>query len=82
MAKYIVTVDRSICIACGAAPAVCPEIFMLSSDNGRNRVVEKYSIKTGEDISIGEIPDELYECAKAGAGICPVGAIRVEEIKE
>lgn len=81
LVKYRVVVDRSTCIACGAAPAACPEVFVLGSDNGKNRVIDKYSVKTDEEVSIGEISEELYECARAGADVCPVGAIKVEEVK-
>ncbi len=81
MAKYRVIVDRVNCLGCGAAPAACPEIFELGDDNGKNRVVAKYSVQTTRDISIGEIPEELYECAKSGADVCPVGAIRIEKIE-
>jgi len=77
---YKVTVDRSLCIACGAAPAACPRVYYLGSDNGKNRVVEQYSKELSEDKSIGEVPDELYQCAKEGADVCPVGAITVEMI--
>uniref|UniRef100_A0A7C3SLB9 Ferredoxin n=1 Tax=Thermofilum pendens TaxID=2269 RepID=A0A7C3SLB9_THEPE len=81
MAKYRVVVDRGKCISCGAAPAACPEVFELGSDNGRNRVVEKYSVRTDESVSVGEVPEELYECAKSGAEVCPVGAITVERVE-
>lgn len=81
LVKYRVIVDRATCIACGAAPAACPEVYVLGSDNGKNRVVDQYSVETSEDTSVGEIPEELYECAKSGADVCPVGAIKIEEIK-
>lgn len=80
MARYRVIVNRSICISCGVAPSTCPELYELGPDNLKNRVVEKYSVKTDDEISVGEIPEELYECAKSGAEVCPVGAIRVEKI--
>jgi len=82
LARYRVIVDRVACIACGAAPAICSEIFELGLDNGKNRVVKKFNVRTDENISIGEIPGELYECAKAAAEICPVNAIKVEKIEE
>jgi len=81
LARYRVIVDRVACIGCGAAPAVCPEIFELGLDNGKNRVVEKYNVETNENISIGEIPEELYSCAKAGVDVCPVNAIKIEKIE-
>lgn len=79
MGGYRVIVDRKSCLGCGAAVAACPEIFVLGDDNGKNRVVDKYSVETNENISIGIIPEELYECAKSAAEVCPVGAIRIEK---
>jgi ferredoxin len=76
---YKITVDRSACIACGAAPAACPQLFYLGDDNGKNRIIEQYSKETNESISIGVIPDELYQCAKEGSDVCPVFAINVEK---
>lgn len=82
MTRYRVIVDRVACIACGAAPATCSEIFELGPDNGKNRIIEKFNVRTDENISIGEIPGELYDCAKTAAEICPVSAIKIEDIKE
>ncbi|MEM4487669.1 MAG: ferredoxin [Desulfurococcaceae archaeon] len=79
MAKFKVIVDRVKCIGCGVAPSVCPEIFLLDSGDLKNRVVDKYSTQKDENISIGIIPEELYECAKTAAGACPVGAITIEK---
>ena len=81
MKGYKVTVDRSKCIGCGVAPTVCSSIFKLGMDNGKNRIIEKYSVKTTEKKSIGEVPEELGECVKTAAESCPVGAISVEEIE-
>lgn len=80
MSRYRVVINRAACLSCGAAPAACPEVFELGRDNGKNRVVEKYSVKTDDGISIGEIPEELYGCARSGADICPVSAITIEKI--
>ncbi len=82
MVKYKVVVNRSLCIACGVAPALCPEVFELGSDTGRNKVVGKYSTELSEEISVGIIPEELHQCAKRGADSCPVSAISVEEVKD
>ena len=78
---YKITVDRNLCIACGAAPAACPQIFFLGNDNGKNRVSEQYSKETTDDTSIGIVPNDLYQCAKEGADVCPVSAITVEKTK-
>ncbi|MEM0361628.1 MAG: ferredoxin [Sulfolobales archaeon] len=82
MVKYKVTVSRTSCISCGVAPAVCPEVFELGSDNGKNKVVDKYSVELTDEISVGVIPKELYECAKHGADSCPVSAIVVEKVED
>ncbi|MCS7140265.1 MAG: ferredoxin [Candidatus Nezhaarchaeota archaeon] len=76
---YKVTVDREKCIACGAAAALCPEVFMMGEDIYKLRVSDKYSKYYDEQVSIGEIPDELYNCAKEAADSCPVNAIKIEK---
>jgi len=82
MAKYKVVINRSICLGCGAAPAACSEVYELGDDNGKNRIVAKYSVELTPDISIGIIPEELYECTKNGADVCPVSAISIEKIED
>lgn len=78
---YRIVIDRGLCISCGAAPTTCPQVYELGKDNGKNKVVEKYSVELGEGRSVGIIPDELYTCAKEGADVCPVSAIYVEKIE-
>jgi len=75
MGSIKVVVDRNKCMSCGIAPAVCPEVFVLE---GKNRVVDKYSKQTDNNISIGEVPEELRECVVNAANSCPVNAITVE----
>ncbi|MCS7104963.1 MAG: ferredoxin [Thermofilaceae archaeon] len=81
MPKVKVTVDRSKCVSCGAAPSICPEVYVLGDDNGKNRVVDKYSVQLTDEVSVGIIPEELAECAINGADACPVEAIKVETIE-
>jgi len=76
---FKVIVDREKCISCGLAPSICPKVFVLGEDNGKNRVIEEYSVETTETLSIGKVPDELYECVKEAAEACPVSAITVEK---
>ncbi|MEM1620277.1 MAG: ferredoxin [Fervidicoccaceae archaeon] len=76
--KYRVIVERERCISCGVAPAVCPQVFELGRDTGKNKVVDTFSVDTTETISVGEISAELYDCAKRAAELCPVGAITIE----
>jgi ferredoxin len=68
-------VDRQLCIACRVAPDLCPTVFVLGADNGKNRLVEAYSTETSNDVSTGVIPDELHACARKAAAACPVQAI-------
>lgn len=77
---YKVIVDREKCVACGAAPAICPEVFVMGSDIYKARVVDKYSKHLDEKTSIGEIPDSLYNCVKEAADNCPVNAIKIEKL--
>ncbi len=78
MAKIRVIVDRDTCIGCGVAPATCPDVFVLGDDNGKNRVVDDWSVKLDEHESIGEVPEDLKDCVQAAVDACPVQAIRFE----
>jgi len=80
LSRYKVTVDRSLCIGCGVAPSICSQVFELGTDNGKNRVVEAYSVRTDENFSEGVIPEDLYDCAASAVQSCPVGAIKIEKI--
>ncbi len=73
-----IVVDRTACIACGVAPSICPDVFVLGQDTGRNRVVDRYSVETTRETSIGVVPEELCECVKQAVDMCPVGAIKIE----
>jgi len=77
MMVYRVSVDRVLCIACGVAPTVCPQVFIMGEDNGKNRLLEEYSEETSDDISTGIVPDDLYDCVREAADACPVQAITV-----
>ncbi len=80
MRRFRVVVDRSKCIACGVAWLTCGEVFAAGEDNGKNRVREEYETEHSETVSVGIVPEELYECVKSAAEACPVRAITVEEI--
>ena len=81
MMKYKIVVNRDACVACGVAPNLCPQVFVLGDDNGKTRVVDEYSKTTTEEKSTGEIPEDQYDCAKGAAESCPVQAITIEEIQ-
>ena len=80
--KHKVSVNRSLCIACGIAPSLCPQVFEPREDNRKTRIVHKYSEENSEDTSVGVIPKELYDCVERAAEACPVQAITIEGIKE
>ena len=81
MVKIRVVVDRDKCIACGAAPATCPKVFVLGSDNGKNRVVDEYSVELTSSRSVGIVPEELRDCVEKAVEVCPVKAISMEIIE-
>ena len=76
--SYRVLVDRDMCIACGVAPTVCPQVFVLGEDNGKNRLLEKFSEETSSGLSKGVIAGDLLDCVRKAADSCPVQAITIE----
>lgn len=58
------SVDKNICIGCGACQAICPDVFEIEEDGLAN-------VK-------GQINDETKEDAIDAKEGCPVGAI-IEE---
>lgn len=72
-----VTINQEECIDCGVCYADCPEVFEEDEENGTSQIVEAYRVDG--DPTVGEIPDELVECAELGADGCPVEAIELEE---
>jgi len=78
MAKYRVKVDKDLCTACGSCYALCDKVYE-SDDEGKSQIVE--NLRAG-DVNIGEIGDDLYNCAKDAADTCPVEAISIEKISD
>ena len=71
-----VTIDRDECISCGACYADCPQVFEENDDDYLSQIVEEYRVDG--DIAVGEVPDDLEECATSAAEGCPVEIIHVE----
>ncbi len=65
-----VSIDQSLCIACGSCVAICPEVFEMKED-GTVDVKDQWKGK--------DIPVELEEKVKEAHGMCPVIAIVIEE---
>ena len=71
-----VTIDREECIECGTCYADCPEVFEESPEDYFSQIVEEYRVDG--DLAVGEIPEDLEECAEEAAFGCPVEIIHVE----
>jgi ferredoxin len=76
MAKIRVRIDRDECIVCGSCWVDCPEVFEEGPDDGFSQVVEQYRLD--DDLSQGEVPEELESCVQEAAEICPVEIIHLE----
>jgi len=56
-----ISVDKNLCIACGACVSLCPDVFRINENDGK---AEAFSQKN-------------EDCAKGAASSCPVQAISV-----
>ncbi|MDY0097517.1 MAG: ferredoxin [Candidatus Dojkabacteria bacterium] len=65
-----VSIDQSLCIACGSCVAICPEVFEMKEDG----TVDVKSEWKGK-----EIPVELQAKVQEAHDVCPVTAIVIEE---
>jgi ferredoxin len=72
-----VTIDREACIDCGVCYADCPDVFEEDNADSTSQIVEVY--RDSGDPGVGQVPDELAECARSAADGCPVEAIHIEE---
>lgn len=57
-------VDRDTCIGCGLCSETCPEVFVLDDESIARVIVETPG-------------QELYDCVREAAEICPVEAISI-----
>lgn len=76
-AKFEVTIDRDECISCELCWETCPDFFEENSEDGFSQVVEKY--RTGDNLGVGEAPEDLRDSLQEAADECPVEIIHVEE---
>jgi ferredoxin len=70
-----VQIERDECISCAACWDDCPDVFEENMEDGLSQVVEDYQVD--EDPAVGEIPDDLEECAQDAADACPVEIIQL-----
>lgn len=59
------TVNKDLCIGCGACTGICPNVFAIEDDGKAGVIVDEVAA------------DDEAACNDAAAG-CPVGAIEVE----
>lgn len=68
-----VSIDRDGCIECGVCEQTCSEIFVVQSGE-KASIIKKYQKNIP---SVGEIPDDLTNCANDAAASCPVQVISI-----
>ncbi len=66
-----VTIDQDGCIECGACEEACSEVFS-AGDGEKASIVEKYRT---DSPAVGDVPDNLVDCAEEGVSSCPVQVI-------
>jgi ferredoxin len=66
---YKISVDKNECIGCGACEAQCPDGFEMQEKEGK--MLAKPKKEKVNDLG----------CAKEAADMCPVNAIKIEEVK-
>ncbi|MCL4534049.1 MAG: ferredoxin [Bacteroidetes bacterium] len=74
---FKVTIDRDGCISCAACWAACQEMFEENPDDGLNQIVEQYRVDGS--LAEGLATEEMEDCVREGADVCPVEVIHVEE---
>jgi ferredoxin len=71
-----IAIDRDGCISCGNCEAMCPQVFKLQVEgDGKAAIVEQYR---KEDLSKGEVGDDLRTCIETARDGCPVQVITTE----
>lgn len=70
-----VTIDRENCISCGMCWETCPAVYGENTEDSKSQVV--LQLQEAGDPAVGRMGDDLAECARAGADVCPVSVISV-----
>ncbi len=68
-----VQLDRDGCISCTNCWAICPSVFQRNAIDCHTEVACPYR---GQDISSGEVPEDLEACVTMAAEFCPVSVIK------
>lgn len=70
-----VTIDRENCISCGMCWETCPAVYEENTEDSKSQVA--LQMQEAGDPAVGHIADDLAECAREGADVCPVSVISV-----
>jgi ferredoxin len=73
----ICVIRREECTSCASCWDLCPEFFEMNPDDSLSEVVPQY--RRNDNLSEGDVPEELKECVQDAADSCPVQIISVEE---
>ena len=71
-----VSIDRSNCVSCGSCWDTCPDFFEQNPDDSFSQVIEKF--RFNGNMAEGQPPQDLEDCARDAADLCPVQIISVE----
>lgn len=69
-----ITIDQEGCTECGACVGACADIYEMKTGE-KASIVEKY--RAGSPAK-GEVGEDLSECARSGADVCPVNVIHIK----
>lgn len=71
------SIDRPNCTSCGTCWDTCPEFFEEDPDDHFSRIIGKFRV--GGSKTEGSVPDDLEDCVKEAADLCPVQIITVTD---
>jgi ferredoxin len=72
-----VIIDRASCTSCRLCSETCPLLFEENEKDTFSQIVKKF--RHDGNIAVGVPPEELEDCAREAADLCPVQIITIEE---
>ena len=70
-----ITIDRDNCISCGMCWDTCPEVYEQNAADSQSQILSSWQVAGNP--AEGSVGEELAECAREGASVCPVSVISV-----
>ena len=77
MVKYLIKIEQSNCIACGACYSLDSTHFVSEDPSGKSKVAGG---KSHNSFSSGIFDDDEIDIVQQAADSCPVSVISVEEL--